>query len=196
VTETRSSDIGALLQETIGVDVAIIGSSALANAVKRRQAVSGVPDLAIYEARLRALDEELQALIDAVVVPETWFFRDRDAFAAMASLLPRKEARPSRLLSLPCATGEEPYSMAVTLLAAGFAPDRFVIEAVDVSVTYLSPAARATYGENAFRGCDPGLREEFFELAAGEYRPVEAVRRQVDRMVSANRPDWDDGLAE
>lgn len=179
MSEPVFAEIGVLLKAAIGLDVEVIGRGALANAVKRRQATSGIADLVIYAARLRASHDEVQALIDAVVVPETWFFRDREAFNAMTELLPRAKTRPLRLLSLPCATGEEPYSMAIALLAAGFAPDHFVIEAFDVSVTCLAQTSRAVYGENAFRGCDPGLRETFFEPAGGGHRPVEAVRRQV-----------------
>jgi chemotaxis protein methyltransferase WspC len=179
VSDSLSDEIGAILTRAIGIDISAIGVTALTNAVKHRQAASAIPDRASYAARLRASEDELQALIDAVVVPETWFFRDREAFAALAGLLPRGEGRPLRILSLPCATGEEPYSIAIALTAAGFTPDRFEIHAVDVSVTLLSQAVRAVYGENAFRGTDSALRHSSFERVEGGYRPVEAVRRQV-----------------
>jgi chemotaxis protein methyltransferase WspC len=179
MSDSLPDEIGAILTRAIGVDIAAIGTTALTNAVKHRQAASATPDRASYAARLRTSEDELQALIDAVVVPETWFFRDREAFAALAGLLPRGEGRPLRILSLPCATGEEPYSIAIALFAAGFTPDRFEIHAVDVSVTLLAQAARAVYGENAFRGTDSVLRHSSFERVQGGYRPVEAVRRQV-----------------
>ncbi len=179
MSDSLSDEIGAILTRAIGIDIGAIGMTALANAVKQRQAASVIPDRASYAAKLRASEDELQALIDAVVVPETWFFRDREAFAALAGLLPRNEGRPLRILSLPCATGEEPYSIAIALIAAGFTPDCFEIHAVDVSVALLSHAARAVYGENAFRGTESALRHSSFERVEGGYRPVGAVRRPV-----------------
>src|SRR5205814_4567729 len=70
-------------------------------------------DAEAYLERLRNSPEELAELIDAVVVPETWFFRDRGAFSVLERFV-REEAaakHPLRLLSFPCATGEEPYSI-------------------------------------------------------------------------------------
>jgi chemotaxis protein methyltransferase WspC len=61
--------------------------------------------------------QELQQLVEAVVVPETWFFRNAQAFDAMVQdvLLPKLRADPMaqvRLLSLPCSTGRA-YTMAM-----------------------------------------------------------------------------------
>ncbi len=62
-------------------------------------------------------------LIELVVVPESWLFRDPQAFDAAVELVQRAPgARPSaplRILSIPCAGGEEPYSMAMALRDAG-----------------------------------------------------------------------------
>ena len=114
---------------------------------------------------------ELQALIEAVVVPETWFFRDREAFAALARLaheewLPTHPDGVLRLLSLPCSTGEEPYSMAMALLDAGVPADRFRIDAVDISARALAQARRAVYGKNSFRGQELAFRDRHFEATA------------------------------
>jgi chemotaxis protein methyltransferase WspC len=68
-------------------------------------------------------------LIEAVVVAETWFFRNREAFVALAREVAGEwlRAHPEgmfRLLSVPCATGEEPYSMAMARLEGGFVPSQ------------------------------------------------------------------------
>ncbi|HWX48485.1 MAG TPA: CheR family methyltransferase [Roseomonas sp.] len=176
--------IEALLKETIGLDVATIGNATLARAVRARLAACQMDDPVAYGAHLRDSPAELQELIDTVVVPETWFFRDRGAFDAMIQLLHggtlgRMSDRKLRLLSLPCSTGEEPYSMAMALLDAGLFPDRFVIDAMDVSGRSIALAQRAVYGRNAFRGGDLGFRDRYFEPVQGGFRPVEAVRRPV-----------------
>jgi len=173
-----------LLQETMGLDAATIGSAAIERAVQERQAACRLADPQAYLAHVRASEAELQSLIEAVVVPETWFFRDREAFAALARLvleswLPRHQAGTLRLLSLPCSTGEEPYSMAMALLDAGLPPGRFRIDAVDISERSLALARRAQYGRNSFRGKDLAFRDRHFVQLQGAWRPNDTVRAQV-----------------
>src|ERR1700674_835338 len=145
-----------LLKRTIGLDAASIGSSAIKRAVQVRAAACNLKDPKAYWRFLCTSKAELQELVEAVIVPETWFFRDGEAFLAMARLaheewLPR-HARALRLLSLPCSTGEEPYSMAMALLDGGFPVDRFRVDAVDVSTRALEHARHGIYGKNSFRG--------------------------------------------
>jgi len=143
-----------------------------------------LPDRHAYWERVCGSTAERQALIEAVVVSETWFFRDREAFTTEAAIghalwLRSDASRVLRLLSLPCATGEEAYSMAMALLDAGVPADRFRIDAVDVSAVVLAKATRAVYGRNSFRGSDLAFRARHFEAAPPGHRPTDAVRRQV-----------------
>ncbi|MFC3127478.1 CheR family methyltransferase [Pseudoroseomonas globiformis] len=183
-------EIEALLKRTIGLEAATVGSSAIARAVRARQASRGLGDIASYSAHLRESPEELQELVEAVIVPETWFFRDRGAFEAVAQLVRERlpellAGRRLRLLSLPCSTGEEPYSIAMTLLDAGLTPERFAIDAMDVSGRSIAIAERAIYGRNAFRSGDLGFRDRHFAPVQGGFRPGEAVRQSV-RFIQGN----------
>jgi chemotaxis protein methyltransferase WspC len=173
--------IEALLKERIGLDAATLGGSALGRAVRARQAACDLPTPEAYGALLHHSPEELQALVEAVVVPETWFFRDPGALSAMARMVRERsaEGRRTRLMSLPCSTGEEPLSMSMALLDAGVPPESFTIDAVDVSAAAIARARRALYGRHAFRGADLGFRDRHFEPVEGGYRPAEAVRRPV-----------------
>ena len=178
------ADIENLLKETMGLNVASIGSPAVARAVQERLSACHLPDLGAYWNRIRASESELQQLVETVVVPETWFFRDRESFTVLARLVrdewlsgPRQD--PVRLLSLPCSTGEEPYSMAMALLDAGVPADRFHIDAVDISARVLSQAGRGMYGRNSFRGQDLAFRDRHFRATADGYRLSEAVCQQV-----------------
>jgi chemotaxis protein methyltransferase WspC len=190
-------EIEAFLKRKIGLEIGLLGDTAIENALKRRFAATGSKDLSGYRVKLFDSEAELQALIDAVVVPETWFFRDKDIFTALVNLLPRGQTQQLRLLSIPCATGEEPFSMAIALLDAGFAPERFRIDAIDVSAAVLARAERAQYGRNSFRGKDLGFRDRYFEKIGDSHRPVAAIRRLVhfaqgnlldDHLLTANLP--------
>ncbi|MBS9477608.1 methyltransferase [Ancylobacter sp. VKM B-3255] len=196
------AEIGKLLHEKIGLDCETLGPNALAYAVRQRMAARAIADEAAYR---HCLGEggELQELVNAIVVPETWFFRDPRAFDAMIrhalarqSLTRQTLSRSTpalkparlRLLSLPCSTGEEPYSMAMALFDAGFQADEFSIDAIDVSTRNIAEAERAIYGRNSFRGGDLGFRDRHFEAVEGGYRPHAAIRAQV-RLRAANMFD-------
>jgi chemotaxis protein methyltransferase WspC len=109
---------------------------------------------------------EFDALVDLVVVPESWILRDPAVFETalrfvQARLLARP-GRPVRVLSLPCAGGEEPYSLAMLLARAGIVPEQCRIDAVDLSGAAIARARAGRYTRNAFRGDDQGLRARFF----------------------------------
>ena len=182
---TALNDLDRLLRQTMGLDVASIGASALERAVRERQRACSVEDTNQYLERVRASKAELQALIETVIVPETWFFRDRDAFAALVRFvhdewLPLHTDGCLRLASLPCSTGEEPYSMAMALLDAGVRPSRFRIEAIDICERSLAHARRAVYGKGSFRGDELSYRERHFKPHPGGHILSDAVRQQVN----------------
>ncbi len=181
---TTFAEFADLLRTTMGMCVDTVGRSVIESAVKTRLSACKSKDLEDYWGHVHASDTELQQLIDEVIVPETWFFRTREAFEALAheacdQWLPAHPEGQLRLLSLPCSSGEEPYSMAMALLAAGFPENRFQVDAIDISAPLLKRARKAVYGRNSFRGKDLGFRDRFFEPGVGQFRLAEAVRKQV-----------------
>jgi chemotaxis protein methyltransferase WspC len=177
------ADFEHLLKASMGLDAASIGPSAVERAVLERTAECGLADPSVYWQRVGTSPDELQALIEAVVVPETWFFRDREAFATLARLfrdtsLTAHADGVRRILSLPCSTGEEPYSIAMALFDAGVPAERFAIDAVDISAHALATARSATYGKNSFRGRELGFRTRHFEATETGHRLADRVRRQ------------------
>ncbi len=178
------SRVAALLKEKMGLDAESIGVASVERAVRRRLAALGLEDVQVYWERLISAEQELQELIEAVVIPETWFFRDSEAFAALVRMV-REEWLAThaegtlRILSLPCSTGEEPFSVAMALLDGGLPSSRFHIDAIDISTRAIGWAERGVYGKNSFRGNDLGFRDRYFEAAERGYRLSDAVRRQV-----------------
>jgi chemotaxis protein methyltransferase WspC len=119
-----------------------------------------------------------------VIVTETWFFRDPailTAFVrhAIAEWLPAHPAGPMRLLSIACSSGEEPYSLAMALLDAGMLPERFRIDAVDVSARALARAKAGVYGRNSFRGKDLAFRDRYFQPVKEGLSLLPAIRSCV-----------------
>lgn len=181
--------IEALLKERIGLDAASVGPAVIARAVEERRLAVGARDPSAYWNMLHAVPDELQALIEAVVVPETWFFRHREALLALGRFAVQRVfgegERMLRVLSVPCSTGEEPYSIAMALLDAGLPADRFRVDGVDVSARALERARVGLYGNNAFRGHPLDFRDRYFTPVATGYQLSEKVRAQV-RWLSGN----------
>ena len=171
--------VAGYLKQRIGLEVESIGEAALERALKLRMEACALTDDA-YLAHLLASPDELQALVEAVVVGETWFFRYPMSFSALQQVAQQKRrAGVLRILSLPCSSGEEPYSIAMSLLDAGFASKDFAIDALDVSEQALAQAEQGLYGGNAFRGAALGFRERYFTHTAQGYQLHERVKACV-----------------
>lgn len=157
-------------------------SAAVADrAVAERLARLGQSDPVAY---LRAIGpDELKALTELVVVPESWMFRDPEAFHAVAAFVRERlaaaPARTVRILSIPCAGGEEPYSIAMALADAAVPSAATLIEAVDLSEVALARARRGVYTRNAFRGAELAFRDRHFTQEGNEYQINQALRDQV-----------------
>ncbi|OWW20728.1 CheR family methyltransferase [Noviherbaspirillum denitrificans] len=171
-----SVHIQSMLQQATGLD---LGSEPVEVAVRRRMRQRHIADLASYLSEIVRNRDELGALIDLVVVPETWFFRDAGAFSAAVQFVSGCPRKPVRILSVPCASGEEPYSLSMALVDAGIAPDHFVIDAVDVSPQVILRAQQGYYKGNSFRGNDLGFRERHFRRHGDGYELAPEIRRLV-----------------
>lgn len=179
-----------LLHGLIGLDAESVGQVVIERAVRQRIAALGCAGEDDYWLKLQNSAGEQQALVEAVVVPETWFFRYPESFVALARLARERGtqlggARPLRILSLPCSTGEEPYSIAMALLDAGLPGDSFRIDAMDISEVNLQRAERALYGRNSFRGDDLSFRDRHFAESPEGFQLHAEVRRKV-RLLAGN----------
>ncbi|PAW79390.1 MAG: hypothetical protein B9S32_02280 [Verrucomicrobia bacterium Tous-C9LFEB] len=173
------------LAQRIGLEAHSVGLPGIEAALQERMLALQMTDIGAYRDLLLANTEEQNALIEQVVVPETWFFRDQAPFDFLA-VHARKQwgdfspATPLRLLSLPCSTGEEPYSIAMTLLDAGNAPESFHIDAVDVSHEALHRARVARYSPHDFRGKNLDvLQRHFSEVTPDCFDLLPRVRDTV-----------------
>jgi chemotaxis protein methyltransferase WspC len=170
-----------------------LSKSTVDRAIRNRMEKTAAANQDVYLEKMTP--EELTALVELVVVPESWFYRDQQAFHAATEFLRGRLAafgnRPMRILSIPCAGGEEPYTMAMVLSDAGVPHDRFIIDAFDISPGCVERARAGVYGRNAFRSQDLGFRDRHFTAVANDdYRIAEAIRKQV-RFKQGNLLEFD-----
>lgn len=148
--------IEEFLARSIGLDPSSLGMGSMDVVVNSILESKGVKNKEEYLQSIEDSPDEMAGLIERVVVPETWFFRDHQSFAYLKKYL---EGRPAvaernsvlRVLSSPCSTGEEPYSIAMTLLEAGLSKENAAIDAVDISGSSLKTAKNGIYKNNSFR---------------------------------------------
>lgn len=127
--------------------------------------------------------EEWLRVMDAFSVQETYFWRELSQIRTLTTtLVPRwfkAHARPLRIWSAACASGEEPYSIVMALLEAGFGPAAIEIHASDASEAALEKARRAVYRERSFRALPLELRTKYFQPALDGWKLDPDVTRRV-----------------
>jgi chemotaxis protein methyltransferase WspC len=171
------------LAQSIGLDARVVGRHAVSWAVRRRMKALGLVVEEHYEQRLRGEEEWLE-ILNALLVNETWFFRERNAFTTLVHLVlrqwaPANPTEPLWLLSVPCASGEEPFSMVMALLDAGFPQERLNVDALDLSSSALAQAEQGVYGACSFRTPDVSFRSRYFQPIPGGFQLNQNVRERV-----------------
>ncbi len=151
---------------------------------------SGAKDFAHYFADLKrsGAAREIELLTSLLTVNETYFFREDHQFQALAqNMLPEITARRQkgarvRIWSLPCSTGEEPYSIALYLLEHWAAVDDFEIEIIasDIDTAALGAAQAGIYDARALHRLPRGLVQRYFTNVAGDkFQLAESIRGSV-----------------
>ncbi|MDB6126795.1 MAG: methyltransferase, CheR-type [Verrucomicrobia bacterium] len=142
--------------------------------------------------------DEWLRVMDAFSVQETYFWRESDQFRALVDhIVPewfRKTKQPLRIWSSACATGEEPYSIVMALLEAGWGSHPIEVWASDASESALAKARAGIYRDRSFRTLPASLQEKYFELLPDGFR----IRPQVSSRVKfhwANLVSLDDAPA-
>ncbi len=163
------ADVARVLAEEAGLALGDGLDRALGAGVEGAAAALGI-DPAALARRVVARDAAaVAALVEHAVVLETAFWRHPEQLAAVAREVASRPG-PSRIWSAGCATGEEPYSVAIALLEAGRRGAGDAVLATDVSARALDAARAAAYDDRA-------LRRLPFEIAARWLEP--GRRRRV-----------------
>ncbi len=123
--------------------------------------------------------EDWENLMDALSVPETYFWREHAQITAFANTVVRqwfaRTTAPLRVWSAACATGEEPFSLMIALAEAGWADHPIEVVASDGSHSALAAARQGVFREKSFRNFPNRLREKYFSPDGEVWR----IRRQI-----------------
>lgn len=153
-------------------------------AIRRAMARSEVVDVDRYLALVEVGGRLFDDLVAELTVGETYFFRDPQHFEFL-----RHEALPAlgrrrggdhvlRVWSAGCASGEEPYSLAILLEEIG-STERASVVGTDISRAALARASEAVYGAWSLRGVDEALVRRYFQRAGTRYVLDDRIRHRV-----------------
>ena len=168
--------------------------------VEERMIATAASSFASYFARLRAnMEGEVETLINAFTVNETYFYREDHQFTCLTSDLLRERLRVKplgealRIWSLPCSTGEEPYSIAIWLLENWPQVDAHDVEIVgsDIDTDALEAARAGIFGKRALMRLTRGLIDKYFTPAGPEHWRILDDLRQSVQFTAANLVDAD-----
>jgi len=160
--------------------------------LQKRLKATGARTVGDYLRRLEADPGggELVALLDAMTTNHTSFFREPRHFAFLGErvvpeLLARHTGGALDVWSAACATGEEPYTLAITLLEAvpAAAASRIRVLASDLSTRALRIAREGVYRIDKVKPVPPALLKRYFERGLGDQAGLARVRHEVRRLI-------------
>jgi|GEM_PF-1554019 len=165
--------IESLVNERTGINVQVLGDGYLSRCIQSRLKKNDYGSLYIFYELLKNDTSVWNDFVEEISVSETWFFRDPQAFVAVRSYVQSRlkgvnKQKPLRILSLPCSSGEEPYSIAMTLMQMGMNSEHWLIHAVDINNSSLQKAIKGDYKASSFRSDDNSIQQQFF-TQDGEY---------------------------
>lgn len=180
--------LAALLLERAGLKINPDGYHSLRLALNTRMPVVGLEDAEEYVRRLRGPsgEAELRSLLPLVTVGHTEFFRDAKQFRALQKrILPdmlqraRREMRKVCIWSAGCATGEEPYSLAMVLVELGAISLEVDLWATDLNLAAVEAARQGRFAARRLAGMGAERLERFFRPAEDGYEVVPSLKEYV-----------------
>jgi chemotaxis protein methyltransferase CheR len=188
VTSRALQQLAALLLERAGLKITPDGYHSLRLALSTRMPVVGLSDSEEYVRRLKApaAEDELRKLLPLVTVGHTEFFRDPKQFRALETrILPdalwraRRENRRVSIWSAGCATGEEPYSLAMVLVEQGALPIEVDLWATDLNLAAVEAARQGRFSSRRVAGMQNERKQRFFRPVEEGFEVVSSLKDYV-----------------
>lgn len=177
-----------LIKSRTGHDFSEYKQTTIRRRIERRMAVNSIENLSDYVGHIERNPEELQALFGDLLIGVTRFFRDPEAFEALARkalgiiLSGKKNESELRVWVVGCSTGEEAYSLAI-LLTEAIEKSRKVINlqifASDIDPRAIEFARKGIYPAGISHDVSQKRLDRFFTNADGVYRIKKSIRDSV-----------------
>lgn len=175
-----------LIKEKCGVAFMNDALHLLEASINKRISAANLSGREEYLKMVSGDEEELHRLIDLITINETYFLREKQHFGVLCdTLMPEmlgKAGGKIRILSAGCSTGEEAYSILISLIekyGAGI-KNRIEIYGVDIDRNVIKTAEEAIYGNNSFRSDEPVLMKYFERRKDKRYGLVPLIKEGVD----------------
>jgi chemotaxis protein methyltransferase CheR len=184
----------ALIYEVAGIRIADNKRIMVSNRVRRRLKATGIASFDEYFQMLTSKQgaDEMPRFLDAITTNETYFFRDRHNYEWLEhEFIPEKlrheshlkKRRSIRIWSAACSTGEEPYAIAIKLIAHRILLPQWhlTILGTDLSGAVLEAARAGSYDSRAMRLVEPSEKARCFNenLPAGRWEVKPEIRAMV-----------------
>jgi two-component system, chemotaxis family, CheB/CheR fusion protein len=176
------------IQESRGLDFRGYKRTSLQRRIRRRMEETGCADYSSYFSFLEVHPQEFVDLLNTVLINVTSFFRDEEAWDVLKTqvvpkiVAAKSDRDPIRIWSVGCASGEEPYSLAM-LFAEELGNERFCrrmkIYATDLDEEALRTARQAVYGPREISGVPENLLEKYFEPVGNQFVFQRELRKCV-----------------
>ncbi len=189
--------VRALIRERAGIHLSTAKQAMVYSRLSRRLRTLGHRSFSSYLHWLERSSDprvecEWQEFVNCLTTNLTAFFREPHHFDLLAAELRRRAAQPVRIWCNAASTGEEPYSIAMTVLEAlGARPDVRIV-CSDINTRVLATAERGVYPSSA-RGLDPQRLRRHFLRGTGVNEGLVRVRPEVQRLVSFRTLNLADG---
>ncbi len=130
---------------------------------------------------LKKDDKLFQEFINRLTVSESYFFRELKQIEIFSEFVKEKHLNRSfKILSLPCANGEEPYTIAMYLIEAGINPTNINIIGVDINSSVIESAKDGFYSMRKFFKTPPEIMDKYFIKSENGYFINDSIKRLID----------------
>ena len=184
-----------LIREKTGIHFRDDFMFSLESSVRKRMEAIGSDSIKQYHSKIIENKSEMDILIDLITINETYFLREPSHFKALTEIIfpeilrLKPPGKKVRFLSAGCSTGEEPFSIAISLVEKYGASilDRIEVFGVDIDHNVINTAHAGIYKDHSFRGIGSQLREKYFipktEAGQGSYETSGLLKKVVDFQV-------------
>jgi len=183
-SETRLSreqhqKLAKIVYQETGIVLSEKKYSLLVARLSKRMRIKGISSVSVYMDLISADPDEFNEFIDAVTTNHTFFFRENKHCEYLIRTL--EKTKPLKIWSAASSSGEEAYSIAVQLMAAGFS---FSIFASDVSDSMLDLGRRAVYPGDRVKQVPPSMLRTYFQKGQDQWKDYVRIKPEVRQRVS------------